>query len=125
MANSSPPTLRPAVAGLLLVAGVVWLGVLARRVAESSAGPHGEAPSADAWSTLETVAVAGFFPVASFGGAVAAWLGHRRALRRGEADPGLEDPTGVYVGALLFGCVSLVGALAMLVAPEFMERYFA
>ncbi len=119
---------RPLTAVLLAVAGVAWVVGFARLAWEQPPGSSavGAPPSAG----LARVGVPdeslgyGFFVLASFGGALAVWWGHRRAARRGESDPGVADPSGVYVGAALFGGVSLAGALLMTFSREFMERYF-
>ncbi|MBI5434584.1 MAG: hypothetical protein HZA52_17265 [Planctomycetes bacterium] len=121
---------RPLTAVLLAVAGFAWLVSLARLAA---AAPASSAPSADVAPPSTGLAGAGlpdgllgygFFVLASFGGALAVWWSHRRAAQRGESDPGVDDPSGVYIGAALFGGASLAGALLMTFNREFMERYF-
>lgn len=118
---------RPLVAGWLAVAGLAWVVVLARTVSalDTAREIAGEIGGAEARTTTgEELAQFGFFIVASFGGALAVWIGHRRSLERGHGDPGLADPTGIYLGAFFFGCLSFAGALCMLLAPELVERYF-
>ncbi|MCE9592714.1 MAG: hypothetical protein K8S98_00835 [Planctomycetes bacterium] len=99
---------KPATAGLLALAGVAWSVALAR----------GERPM-----TLERTGPIAFFVIASFGGAVAVWIAHKRAAPATATDAEPSDPNGVFVGAALFGCVSFVGALLVLFAGDFVERY--
>ncbi|MCK6445464.1 MAG: hypothetical protein L6Q99_03650 [Planctomycetes bacterium] len=114
---------RPLVAAWLAVGGLVWVVVFVRAAfALKTASDVGatEVPT----TSSEELAQFGFFVVASFGGALAVWIGHRRSLGRGHGDPGLADPTGIYLGAFLFGCLSFAGAVCMLFAPELVERFF-
>lgn len=121
---------RPLVAAWLAVGGLVWIVVFARAAfAMDSAADGGAAAELGTFggtgTTGEDLAQLGFFVVASFGGALAVWIGHRRSLGRGHTDPGLGDPTGVYLGAFFFGCLSFAGAVCMLFAPELVERFFS
>jgi hypothetical protein len=101
---------KPATAGVLAFAAVAWLVALV--LAETPA-------------TLERTGPIVFFVIASAGGAVAVWIAHKRAVRTASTDVEHGDPSGVFLGAALFGGVSLAGALLVLFAREFVERHFS